>query len=103
MVLLPKKLEETLPPLYETENIATNDKIVKIKFFTPDNNWSWYIVEYDKEEKIFFGYVKGIYPEWGYFALQEIEKVRGPLGLKIERDLSFKPTKFKNIKEIQNA
>ena len=49
MVLLPKEIEEKLPPLYSTENIATKDKIVKIKFFTPDSNWSWYVVEYDKE------------------------------------------------------
>ena len=35
MVLLPKEIEEKLPPLYSTENIATKDKIVKIKFFTP--------------------------------------------------------------------
>jgi len=35
MVLLPKEIEEKLPLLYSTEDIATKDKIVKIKFFTP--------------------------------------------------------------------
>jgi len=28
MVLLPKEIEEKLPPLYATEKIATKDKIV---------------------------------------------------------------------------
>jgi hypothetical protein len=46
MVLLPKEIEEKLPPLYSTENIPAKDKIVKIKFFSPDANWSWFVVEY---------------------------------------------------------
>ena len=101
MVLLPKEIEENLPPLYSTEDIATKDKIVKIKFFTPDSNWSWYVVEYDKEQKIFFGYVDGLYPEWGYFCKAEIENATGPLGLNIERDLHFKEQPFGKIKELQ--
>ena len=101
MVLLPKEIEEKLPPLYATEKIATKDKIVKIKFFTPDSSWSWYVVEYDKEEKIFFGYVKGHYPEWGYFCLAELQEATGPLGLHIERDLHFKEQPFGKIKELQ--
>ena len=59
-------------------------------------------MEWDKEEKIFFGFVKGHYEEWGYFSLEELQEVRGPLGLKIERDLHFKPTKFKEIQELKN-
>ena len=101
MTLLPKEIEETLPPLYATEKIATAEKIIKIKFFTPDSSWSWYVVEWDKEEKIFFGYIQGHYGELGYFSLEELEEVRGPLGLKIERDLHFKEQPFGNIKELQ--
>jgi hypothetical protein len=101
MTLLPKEIEEKLPPLYATEKIATKDKIVKIKFFTPNSSWTWHVVEYDKEDKIFFGYVDGLYPEWGYFSLVELEEVTGPLGLKIERDLHFKEKQFGKIKELQ--
>ena len=54
MTLLPKEIEKTLPLLYATKKIATGEKIIKIKFFTPDSSWSWYIVEWDKEEKIFY-------------------------------------------------
>ena len=102
MTLLPKEIEEKLPPLYSTENIATNDKIVKVKFFSPDSSWIWLGVEFDKKKKLFFGYVKSLYlGEWGYFSLEELEEVKGPLGLHIERDLHFKEQKFGKIKELQ--
>ncbi|WP_026804112.1 DUF2958 domain-containing protein [Aliarcobacter lanthieri] len=101
MKLLSDEQVNKLPPLYATENIATKDKIVKIKFFTPDSNWTWYAVEYDKNEKIFFGYVNGHYPEWGYFSLQELEQIRGKLGLPIEIDKYFKEQPFGQIKELQ--
>ena len=101
MKLITKELEKTLPKLYATEDIKTENKIVQIKYFTPDSNWSWYVTEYNKEDKLFFGYVKGLDNEWGYFSLEELEKTTGPLGLNIERDISFKPTMFKDIEELQ--
>ncbi|PIE84983.1 hypothetical protein CSA08_04355 [Candidatus Gracilibacteria bacterium] len=100
MELLPKDLEEKIPKLYETQNIPSNDKIVYVKYFTPDTNRTWYGVEYSKEDKLFFGYVKGLYPEWGYFSLIELSEIKSPLGLTVERDIHFKPTKFKDIKEL---
>jgi len=103
MKLLTKELEKILPELYATENIIADETIVQIKYFTPDSNWSWYITEYNKEDKIFFGYVVGLENEWGYISLTELEETTGPLGLHIERDLQFKPTKFKDIKELQNG
>lgn len=45
----------------------------------------------------FFGLVDGFEKELGYFSLSELESVKGPLGLKIERDLYFKPTTLKKI------
>lgn len=102
MTLLPKEIEEKLPPLYSTENIATKDKIVKVKFFSPDSSLIWLGVEFDKKKKLFFGYVKSLYlGEWGYFSLEELEEVKGPLGLDIERDLYFKEQPFGKIKELQ--
>ena len=101
MEVLPKEIEVTLPPLYATVNIATRNKIVKVKFFSPDTNWTWYVVEFDKLNRIFFGYVCGIAKEWGYFSLDELEEVKGPLGLHIERDLHFKEQPFGKIYELQ--
>ena len=39
----------------------------------------------------FFGLAIGLEIELGYWSLAELEQVRGPLGLPIERDLYFEP------------
>lgn len=79
-----------IPRLYATEQIT--DPEVYVKIFTPDSSWTWLVVEYDPEQRLCFGLVNGLESELGYFSLDELEEVRGPLGLPIERDLSWKPT-----------
>lgn len=79
----------SLPSLYETER--TDDPIARIKLFTPDSSWTWYITEFDVNERICFGIVVGHEREFGYFSLAELEELRGPLGLPVERDLHFTP------------
>ena len=97
MKLLTDELIKILPPLYATENIK--DPLIQCKFFTPDSSWSWYVLEFDKTNEIFFGYVCGLERELGYFSLAELESVKGHLNLAIERDTSFKPTKLSIIKK----
>ena len=96
MKLLTKEIKKKLPPLYATE--GQDDPMVQVKFFTPDSNWTWYATEFDGED-IFFGFVVGHYPEFGYFSLREMEAVRGPLGLPIERDLYFEPCPLSEAKK----
>lgn len=88
--LLPDELAATLPPLYATER--SDDPLALVKFFTPDSSWTWYVTEFDPAERRCFGLVIGHERELGYFSLAELESVRGPLGLPIERDLDFTPT-----------
>jgi len=71
---------------------------VQAKYFTPDSSWRWYAIEYDDED-IFFGYVVGHYKAYGYFSLKELKAVRGPLGLPIERDITFKPRPLSVVKQ----
>lgn len=97
MKLLTDELIKIFPPLYATENIK--DPLIQCKFFTPDSSWSWYVLEFDKTNEIFFGYVCGLERELGYFCLEELESVKGQLGLGVERDISFKPTKLSVIKK----
>jgi hypothetical protein len=97
MKLLNDELIKILPPLYSTENIK--DPLIQCKFFTPDSSWTWYVLEYDKTNEIFFGYVCGFENELGYFSLEELESVTGALNLNIERDISFKPTKLSVIRK----
>jgi hypothetical protein len=97
MKLLTKEIENALPKLYATEGVPLEDKILQVKYFTPWTNWTWYGVEYDPESKTFFGYVQGIEDEWGYFNLDELESIKGAFGLKVERDLYFKPVAYKEL------
>jgi hypothetical protein len=97
MKLLIPELRASLPPLYSQENVP--DPVVHAKFFTPDSNWTWYVTEGQAEDHDFrfFGYVCGMQEEWGYFVLSELQSVRGPLGLEIERDLYFEPGPFTQV------
>jgi hypothetical protein len=92
MKLLTKAIRASLPPLGGQEGAA--EPIAHVKFFTPDGAWTWYATEGSPEggDFMFFGYVIGFVPEWGYFRLSELESVRGHLNLPVERDLSFEPT-----------
>lgn len=96
MKLLTKELEKKLPPLYSTEK-KTDDPVAVAKFFTPWTNWTWYAIEYDPEEKLFYGLVSGFVKEFGYFSLAELEEIRGPLGLRVERDRYWQPTPVSKI------
>jgi hypothetical protein len=89
MKLMTKELEQLFPPLYATEGKDPRKVKIIAKFFTPFGNWTWYATEYDPQKRIFFGYVRGLENELGYFSLDELESVKGPLGLGIERDLYF--------------
>ena len=86
-----------IPDLYTQENVA--DPICYIKLFTPDSSWSWYIIELSQDNKdLCFGYVQGLEDELGYFALSELELVKGNLGLGVEVDTSFTPSKLSVVK-----
>lgn len=104
MNLLPKNIEESIPPLYSGEK--NPDPKTVCKFFTPWSNWTWYVLEGEPEpgedgEPVdfrFFGYVDGLDPELGYFSLRELESVRGPAGLRIERDLFYTPEPLSKVR-----
>ena len=93
MKLLTQADRKKLPKLYETEGVPPEDKILRVKFFTPTSNWTWYASEFDGEDT-FFGYVEGMENEWGYFSLKELSDVKGPYGVGVERDKYWEPTKF---------
>ena len=73
------------------------DAIAQVKFFCPWSNWTWYAVEYNPECRLFWGLVHGFEKEVGYWGLEELEDVVGPMGLKIERDMYFDPTPIREL------
>lgn len=104
MKLLTKQIREQLPPLYSQDGKGRK-AVVYTKYFTPSSNWTWLCTEgepvldesQNEVDFKFFGLVFGHEREFGYFLLSELEEVRGPMGLPIERDLYFKP---KTLAEI---
>lgn len=96
-MLIPKEILQNIPALYATEE--QDNPTVQVKLFTPDSNWTWYILEYDRENKLLFGLVDGHEQELGYFSLTELEELTGPLGLHVERDTSFTPIPLKELKK----
>ena len=96
MKLLTEEIRKRLPPLYGQDGKG-GDAIAYAKFFTPDSSWTWFVTEMNPDEGMFFGLVDGQERELGYFSLSELESATGPMGLHIERDLHWKPTKLRDI------
>ena len=69
----------------------TKDPIVIAKFFDPCGSATWFATAYDVAERMFFGFASIFrdpsMDEYGYFSLDELQAIRGPLGLGIERDV----------------
>ncbi len=96
MELIPKEIKEQIPSLYATEN--QNNPTVFVKLFL--DSWTWYITELSIDGDIAFGYVVSPFgAELGYFSVEEIKSIKGTLGIRVERDLEFKPTKLSIIKK----
>jgi hypothetical protein len=94
MKLMTQEVIKNLPDLYEQEKVK--DPIVKLKFFTPDADWTWYVTEGRQEgdDWRFFGKVVNNYVpegEWGYTMLSQLKTVKGALGLPVERDMHWTP------------
>ena len=104
MKLLTQEIRKKLPPLYSQDGKG-GKAIAHLKLFTPDSSFTWYISEGspitngngDEIDFHFFGLVEGQFKELGYVSLKELEEVRGPMGLPIERDLYWQP---KTLEEI---
>lgn len=98
MQLLPVELRAVIPRLYSQESVKTKDKTVYAKFFFPAGNWTWFVTEGEQEDGdyVFFGFVIGFEEEFGYFTLNELENININ-GLTVERDLFFKPGKFRDV------
>lgn len=98
-----KQIEKRLSkyPLYSQDGKG-EEAIAICKFFNPMGSLTWYVTEGEKHEDgdwTFFGLVKSIHgEEFDYFTLRELESVRLPFGLRIERDIYFKPTELKTAR-----
>ena len=95
MNLLPDSIRKQLPPLYAQEKLGSK-AVAYLKLFAPYGAYTWWATEFDGKDT-FFGLVDGHFKELGYFSLSELQSVRGPMGLTIERDLHFQPATLEEI------
>lgn len=72
------------------------DPVPVVKLFTPDANATWLLTEIDPDNPdIAFGLCDLGHgcPELGSVSLREIERLRGPLSLPVERDQHYRETR----------
>lgn len=96
MALLIEGDPAKLPGLYSTEHEL--DPMVWLKFSIPAAGWTWYVIEFDGDD-LFYGYVLGFEKEFGYFRLSELEGVGGELGIHVECDEYFQPTRLSRLRK----
>lgn len=91
MLLMTKELEKELDkyPLGSQYDKGMDAKVI-VKYFNPCGAGTWLITEGEKQENgdwLLYGYCYIFEWEWGYAMLSELESVRLPFGLSIEREL----------------
>jgi len=89
----------TLPNLYTTDGVKGDLPAVYV--FTPDANATWVLWEYNADEGLAFGLCDlGLgFAEIGEVSVQELESLRGRLGLPVETDSSVR-TRFAGYNHI---
>lgn len=102
MKLITKAIAAKLPALYANEGKAPADVPVVAKFFTPWANATWFITEGDLSDGTLWGLCDlGLgMPELGYVNLATLEELKGPFGLKVERDLYYTGTLAKALESV---
>lgn len=96
MKLITEELKKRFNQIGSQEEVE--DPIIIAKFFNPCGSQTWYATEYNPDENICFGYVTGMHvDEWGYFSIEELQSIKLPFGLGIERDLYFGEQPIKSI------
>lgn len=92
MKLLTETLKKQIPPLYSNEGVE-NPTIIA-HFFNPMGIGDWYVLEGEEQEEgnwFFYGLVDLQMREYGYFSLKELENIKLPFGMTIERDVYWTP------------
>ncbi len=100
MKLMTAAIRKMMPKMRSSENTPLEQKMAYVKFFDPTGRGTWYCCEFDGKDEFFGFVVSPLGPdcdEWGYFSLAELESVTLRMGLKIERDLHFKPQLIKPL------
>lgn len=76
----------TTPPIYSTEDIPSDEKIVYEHYFIPGTNVDYFVLEYDETNDEIFCFAELIQGcgELGYSSLKEMEQVKVSVPVRIE-------------------
>ena len=102
MELLTKEIIERFKkyPLYSQDGKG-EDSVVLVKYFNPCGAGTWLITEAEEQpdgDWLLFGYCHIYFWEWGYVMLSDLQNLKLPFGLTIERDLYIpKDAKVKDL------
>jgi len=100
MKLFTQAILKALPTLDESAQLSTSEQKVICKLFNPSGVGTWYITSYNPDEKLAFGFVNLNDPEMaelGYISIEELEALKLPFGMKIERDRHFDPMPLQTV------
>lgn len=84
-------LSEILLPIMSTSEMETNEITVPIKVVSPLIDFEWYLYEYDKDNRICWGFVKGYFNEIGSVSLDEL------ISIFAEIDCTYVPVKLNEL------
>ena len=102
MNLLTDEIKELFKqyPLYSQDGKG-QDSGVLVKYFNPCGAGTWLITEAEEQESgdwLLFGFCHIYCWEWGFLSLRELQNLKLPFGLTIERDLYIpKDAKVKDL------
>jgi hypothetical protein len=96
MKLLTKKIKDKLISNHQKQD-GTKTFRAELKLFNPTGMGTWYISELNPETNVAFGLCDLHETEFGYISLDELEAIKLPFGLSIERDKFFQPKEFQDI------
>jgi len=97
MGLLTEELRDRLPPMHSQE--AEDEPWVYACFFLLQTTWRWYVIEGEPlaGDFLFFGFVEGLESEFCQFLLSELEALRGPKDVFVQRQESFIEGKLTDV------
>jgi len=104
MKLLTKKILDAFKKQGDTSEMTAEEIKVIAKYFTPVGNSTWYLYEYNEEDRIFMCFANlgdPTFAECGTVSLDELESLKLPFGLGIERDMYFDPGDY-TLKQVMD-
>ena len=102
MKLITKEIENGFVKQGYTGNKSASEINVICKLFNPIGSGTWYLFE-KEDDDIYMAYVNLGDPtmsEIGRVSLHELQSLRLPLGMKIERDINFRKRNLQEIMDI---